>query len=615
MPDGCAVTQTQSLATLTTEKRARKDIQELSNSYSHPWDLLAELAQNSVDAVREWNSEFGDMERDHRIDILVDKDENSIQIEDTGVGIDPESAPQLLAPHGTDKADDDSTIGEKGVGLTYCLYSSNEFEIETSTVDGDFIGELNEAKDWWQKRRDVEPELEYEEDTRSNDPDSTGTRIWLGDLEGKQYDNGDTIFDISNNRIVHSLRTRTAIGYTRAALRSDGAEEDDPDIDVFLTVIEDGSKTLDNEEVEFGFYFPHEAFDESDTVDIDEEIRPNLPMNDNQKKRKLSNKNIKVTGETITSTGRKVRYYAFYMPGADWEGVSQNHGLVGKDADGEIVVLDMDSGIQIATRGMPSGINMERPKTGLSGYWAGIFMILEYDQITFDLGRKYLTGEKPLLQRIAKGVYNSHLTDWMGYTQKQPPTKPRKKFKEKEDFFDELNTLDDLDTSEIKFQKEPDVQEAGVVAIFHELMGADVLEDYYGLRAGYKQTYDFWGTYEIDVDDLPGNTTKDEFYEGDIYEYSSGEEYIQENVVIEFKYSLSDIVYDFDDDSKEFDMIDLIVCWVVDTSNITSFTVDPLPEKEARYRGANYEMIIPSDAPVNIDHLEVISLEDLIKRY
>ncbi len=604
--------ETQSLASLNIEERTRKDIEELSNSYSHPWDILAELAQNSVDAIREWDLENKDRDRDHQIDININKDQNSIKIEDTGIGIDPKTAPDLLAPHGTDKDDDNSTIGEKGVGLTYCIYSSNEFEINTASTEGNFTGELHDARDWWQNKRDVEPELEYYSNAKSNEPDETGTEIVLSDIEAKQYENEDTIFDISDKRIIHSIRTKTAIGYTRSALRDDGPESDDPDIDVSLTVIDNGNKTLNQKNVEFKYYFPHEAFDDSDTVNVKEDILSNVPMTDNQKKRKLSDKNLKLTGKKTTDSGKTVRFYAFYMPGADWENLSQTHGLVGKNDADEVAVVDMNAGIQIATRGMPSGIKMERPRTGLSGYWAGIFMILEYDEITFDLGRKYLTGEKPMLQSVAKEIYNDDLTDWIGYTQKQPPTKPTTKLKKKQDYFDELHDLSDISANDIKFKKEPDGQEAGVVTIFHELIGAEKLKHYHGLRAGYKQTYDFWGTYEIYVSELPQNTDKDDFYVGDISSDSSGNELIQEDIVVEFKHSLSDITNDFDDDTKEFDMIDLIVCWEVDDHRISSMDVDDLPEKEARYQGANYEMIIPSSAPVNIDHLEIICLEDIV---
>lgn len=39
-----------------SSRRLRREISNICDSYSHPWDILAELCQNSVDAIRLYGS-------------------------------------------------------------------------------------------------------------------------------------------------------------------------------------------------------------------------------------------------------------------------------------------------------------------------------------------------------------------------------------------------------------------------------------------------------------------------------------------------------------------------------------------------------------------------------
>ena len=97
--------------------RLRKEIQNICDSYSHPWDLLAELCQNGVDAIRLHQKRYGEANKAHKIGIRINAIDRSVEITDTGVGFDPENFGELIAPHGTDKVPTDPVIGQKGVGV------------------------------------------------------------------------------------------------------------------------------------------------------------------------------------------------------------------------------------------------------------------------------------------------------------------------------------------------------------------------------------------------------------------------------------------------------------------------------------------------------------------
>ena len=47
--------------TKPTEQRLRKEIVNICDSYSHPWDVLAELCQNSVDAIHNHLRRYGEI--------------------------------------------------------------------------------------------------------------------------------------------------------------------------------------------------------------------------------------------------------------------------------------------------------------------------------------------------------------------------------------------------------------------------------------------------------------------------------------------------------------------------------------------------------------------------
>ena len=105
------------------EDRLRREIQNIVDSYNNQWDIIAELTQNSVDGIRRWNNMYG-LEKKHLIDIVIDQQNKGITISDSGCGIDPNKLPMLFIPGETDKANENDSIGEKGVGLKFVIFSS-----------------------------------------------------------------------------------------------------------------------------------------------------------------------------------------------------------------------------------------------------------------------------------------------------------------------------------------------------------------------------------------------------------------------------------------------------------------------------------------------------------
>src|ERR1700746_2340246 len=120
----------------------RHSIRDIDDSYNHSWDVLAELCQNAVDAIRQSSIDRG------QIRLEIDANNKLIMIEDNGVGIDPDKLPELLKPFSTDKVDDEHTIGEKGVGLTFVIFSCNDFYIKSGNKRGACEGVVQNAFAW-----------------------------------------------------------------------------------------------------------------------------------------------------------------------------------------------------------------------------------------------------------------------------------------------------------------------------------------------------------------------------------------------------------------------------------------------------------------------------------
>jgi hypothetical protein len=124
-----------------------------------------------------------------------------------------------------------------------------------------------------------------------------------------------------------------------------------------------------------------------------------------------------------------------------------------------------------------------------------------------------------------------------------------------------------------------------VVAIFHELVAAKVLEGYFTLRTGYRDTYDLWGTYDVPALSVGQNCRS--------LADPSGR--IQLDVVLEFKYNAEDILPDVTKNRKMFIDIDLIVCWDFDEQLFAKqrVVVEAVSPDDVLFKGTNFKLVWP----------------------
>ena len=557
-----------------TEEHLRREMNNICDSYLHPWDVLAELLQNAVDAIRLHIAEHGDV-GGHTIMITINQVEKSITVRDSGIGIAPSEIPGLLAPHGSDKPKNPELIGEKGVGLTHVIFSTDKFEIETASAEGAFAGNVMHAS-MWRAGKAERPKLRGEGNSVEIDHNDTFTEITANAIDTGYSTDPENIFHLSFPALACILRTKTAVGST-----SDNPES----IKVLLTLVErDGKSQTD--EVPFAYLYPQELVGDKNYIRYDDQFKDRVSkMNDRGKARYLRGKGLLKIGK-VKRAGRKIRYSAFLMPSRKtWGEINRKNKLTISLDDNDEYQL-YKAAIEIATKGMPTAVSLDPELTvGKSGYWANFHILIQDDSLPFDIGRKSIPGRT---QGLLKEVARQAFIDLTAYAQNMsidPPivgTQTVQQF-EKREQFQQLKALPDLKIHDLPYMKQPDDQEGAVVAIFHELTAAKHLRGYRTLRTGYKQTYDLWGIYEVSQDTVGANV--------DTVPLGSELE-----LIIEFKFRLDEILPDFDDDTKRLSDIDLLVCWDLNEKKFASknMHVELVAPEDALFYGTNYNLFFPA---------------------
>ncbi|WP_281989326.1 ATP-binding protein [Aquimarina aggregata] len=498
-------------------REIRKSINDIEDSYNNDWDILAELCQNSVDAIRKKNPLKG------LISLEIDSINRSITIQDNGIGINPDRLPILLAPFSTDKENDETSIGEKGVGLTFVLFSCNDFKITSGTEFGSKTALIKDAYNWKNSTSNVNIQLTLEQ------PQSIieGTKVELKKIKECP------IFQLSFEQLQYILRTKTALGNSNRLW-----DNNELDIEIILK-----HKNLDGHEnscvMNNKYWMVYESLDKNSKIDLDDFITFANDANrtDQDKRRKLKDKVIYKKGE-FNHSGRTIKYITCFVPKRKvWDDLSINYNLCTQDnlESGEWIdelgYAKFSSGIFTSVKGMPTGISIEHPTTGYAGYWSNIFILFEDQHLKFDIGRKSIHGMTSRIYRhYSKEIFNEYLKYITKYVSGEVTNNSEW---DKEEIFAEIEKLIDLNNNKSKFIKSPRDQEASVSGLFYECIGNGIIKDIKPLISGYRNKYDLYAKW--------GN----------------------KKLVVEIKSRLKSILRDFNDEQKLFDEIDAIVCWDV----------------------------------------------------
>lgn len=497
----------------------RHQIRGILDSYSHDWDLLSELAQNAVDAIRATDLDKG------RIELLVDAQTKRVKISDNGGGVNPAQIQTLLRPFGTDKSGKANQIGEKGVGLKFVIFSSSSFVMETSGPLGSCIAKIQAAAAWVQSNSS---------ETLSLDLLSTDDAITKGtSVEVRLADDDHPIFSYGFEELIYLLRTKTAFGDT-------GFLWDDPlKADVSFRHIDIGGKETSSV-FDCKYLLPTEPIKVSDTENLDgfREWLQHQDRSDVEKRKKLLNKIIWTKGKSQKG-GREIRYWSCFVPKREfWLKASQSFGLTApsNESDAEPVeatpAMGFSGGFQTSTKGMPTGISIELKPRGSAGYVPNFFILIDDPSLKFDIGRKSVHGRQ---QGLLREIAYANFREYINLTRKYMggDIDPDLAEWDRDEIFEEIESLPNLNSHISRFIKRPNSQEATVAAMFFELIGKGEFKDVRPLVSGYKDRYDLFAKWKA------------------------------RRVVVEFKFDLVGLFRDFTEETKMFNEINAVIVWEI----------------------------------------------------
>lgn len=581
----------------------RKEIRGIRDSYHHYWDLLAELLQNSRDAINRKKKAGG--LGPFFIHLEIDSSSNTVTALDNGIGIHSTKIHEMLAPGGGDKDGSGREVGEKGVGLTYAVFSGNNFSI-TSRVAGEvaYGGAVTGAQNWLNDYTgsnkpifsgDVNVKgLPENQTLNSGNPHNTQltypldsyTKISVGSI----VPSDDTsIFLLTAQQLKILILSRTAAGVTHQLFNQAEALE----FDFYLTTnLSTGSSTS---KIDSTYIKPHELVTSSNRIPLQTVRDAFVSKNDASAKRKyLGSKTVYISERRIVD-GWAIDVYGVMFPDNDtFKQLSKSAlSLFTSDEDETEGATLFQSGIFVGTKGMPTGMKIE-PKPGgrYPAYYKRCFFLVESPDLKFDLGRKFLHYKYVRRLQTAVSEVFSKFEDiaiYQGDARATPTEAQKTSIQRKLELQEEWASakgLAELGEPNIQYAKIPNNQEAAVSAVFHELLGAGIIKGYKSLKTGYSARYDLHATY----------TSPD----GQLVD-----------TVIEFKHSLDSLIKDLQEKQKNFSEINLLIAWDADEQTLKNagFELDSIPS--GFFAGATHTLTVPVPG---IEAIEVILLRAFFDR-
>lgn len=378
---------------------------------------------------------------------------------------------------------------------------------------------------------------------------------------------GLDIFDLSVGRLIHTLRTRTAVGHTGALF---GSSPNKP-IDIELIYVDEHGNSSSHD-VPYAYDSPQNYIAPSLSFGERKELLGD--RRDHQAKGKA----VHSSGEHVSTTGRKVKYFYFVCSRSKYAEMSRT--ITGTE-DRDLV----RGGIYLSTKSMPTGVTVAPPTIGKEGYWSNLYIVFEYDDLRLDMGRKSVPPRTSQMIKLqAEKIYNeikNHFKDILDtdFEIEEELLASQEIDKTWDRLLSEVNNLN---VPYLTYFKEPE-QEQGVVAVFYELIGKGKLKGYHTWRNSSRDTYDAFLKYK------------------------------EHKIIAEFKWEGSNVIDDILDNKKEYAKIQLLICWDINKSKFTQqgFSIREYGlSDEPFFQGATHEIRIPSiGSPI-----DVIALKQFLAR-
>jgi hypothetical protein len=600
--EGYPAEATLDLFDLRNDDTQRQLIRNIIDSYHHDWDVLAELCQNAVDAIREKDPSRG------AISVVFDRKHRSVEVRDSGVGMPREKAERALAPNVTFKKGHAKLIGEKGLGLTFCAFRTNKITIETSSGDG-FVHSVvfQGGRDWVEELRTDAPKIVV---STRQEAGSSFTKVIAEDLKAD--------FGLDDARLRHILLTKTALGSTYPLwgdLKSKEAQ-----IQISLSSIDPEG----NEKIET---LPHRYWHPADHLQHKKSLAEVKELASHNKMRDFKGWGL-TDKRQMPVSGRPAHFYTLMLSVPEYDKLAEQHGLLSRyklrqkeaERDGKEVYRsdepgDVEPGIYLAVRGMPTGIVLPFPTgTTEAGYWNNFYFLVEAEWLSFDAGRKVVPGRtQEVIKRACKTIWDemrAWKTSFVGHESEDSVDQ----FAEAQKVrmrLEKAQGYPALGLGKIPFAKEPQTEQS-TIAIFHEMLGRGLLKGYQTYDINTASTYDAITRYSLPASEVGAQALqlwRDKLNR----KTAQSVEFFPLN--IEYKFAAEGLLEDLEERTKHLEQIDLVVCWSCDDAafEAAGVAVSEIERDAELFNGAAKRLEFGASYSTQRS-VYVVELEQLMKR-
>lgn len=548
----------------------RKHLLNLTTSYADESDVFTELIQNAVDAVNSIDPIVETAPQSVTIVVGRRKDNaHYVYVQDTGTGMTAEVVDKVFIPGFSLGKKPGHSIGYKGVGMSYVVAVSDQLSVRTVTATGAVERTIRHTYDWVTDSEKPEPEVIDEFQV----PDlvaevagaiDRGTGVYFSFHPGSNPKSLDGVVVVTEGLEKELLgwagflAARTPVGIT-----SPGPTP----ISIRLVVDRGDGQIIEKTftrsgwaptEGSIGYPFPHEVFKVgSDTAAIDSTSQAQMSVRHARKHQAVFHRWSGT--ELIAELDLDEEEEALLMTSLQWV-----YGYFGYSTDVlKTVRQEMGTraqviryGARLSVDGVPQGRPLELALTSDQGLERQTHIMLGFDELQLDTGRKFISNEKIMVainkvtQRVVTKLKDyrwalkikdrapvaSDLAAWIGSITARAGNSivPR--------VFESLNT-------QPPSRVDPD-NEQELIAIWTALATSGALPGY-AMKA-----MSGFARYDALVDVGAAAVA----YDGWLHPVSTDASLAQ-NAVLEFKVSFDDLIDDFEKKIKIPSEIDLVVCW------------------------------------------------------
>jgi hypothetical protein len=568
----------------------KRHIRNLLTSYNGWYDPFCEAIQNALDSV-EQRSKLKTKDYQPSLWITINLKEDCLSVTDNGIGISRNDFERFLAPDvslHTEKGHE-GCRGYKGVGTTYLSYAFNYIQICSKTDNNQIIAEMVDARKWlYDSKADSPfPRVKIVNNTAKdkyfNDIDQ-GFSIFLKcdketypkDLSWIQVRDVKTWLDI--------LLIKTGLGSIK---RQDS-------IKVFIELINDNGVNSNHSIEGIEYLWIHKLPFDIKNIELSKIKEREQKLTNNRedyKDLKKYSSNLKgldliydfYSQRSLTELIQNLEYqddelkqrllsicekhdpyiYCSYVYSENfWNELHKNFTIRSS-------IKIFKSGIQLATDNMPQGEIIPIGYKSVNADRTNI--LIHFSDCDIDYGRKSFPKElgdfaqeitEILINHFSK--YRVHLKQTSGKQRNLLRSEKTSRWKDSLEKYAENHPLE-LKGYNIPTLCEP-AREQEVVALFNQFLGAKIIRSIEIISTDQNFTYD--GAYRIKIDSTENyiyheinnllGLFKNEIIEG----YKDlGLPFSSSVQVLEYKFSIDNLIEDLKDQVKNSNDINLLVVW------------------------------------------------------